>query len=68
MKHDIPNFVVYGAIAAVVVIVAAIGFFALRDKAPTKDVNPIGRDKLTGPPAPTGPPAWAMEKFKAPHP
>ena len=64
MKAQIPNSVVYGALALALVAVAAAGFMLLRDKPPTKNVNMVGREQLKGPPPLSAPPAWAMQKFR----
>ena len=63
MQKEVSNAWVIGGIGVLVVVLVIVGFVVLRDKAPTKEVNMVGRDQLKPRPEPQAPPDWVIKKL-----
>jgi len=62
-SKEVSNVWVVAALGVLAVILIVVGFLVFHEKAPTKDVNMVGRDQLKARPEPQAPPDWVKQKL-----
>jgi hypothetical protein len=63
MKSEVSKPVMIGMICAALLLAVGVGFFLLRDKQPTTEINTKGREQLGPPPAKVAVPDWVKNKL-----